>query len=131
MRKLSIFIIIFCVAYPWTNAANATSLKNAYTNHQSDVQVKGNGIVIRILSDDNHGSKHQKFILKLSSGHTILIAHNIDLAPRINAISVGDIIGFNGKYEWNKNGGVVHWTHQDPNRRHVGGWSMHNGTVYQ
>lgn len=131
MRKLSIFIIIFCTIYQWPNVVNAASLKDAYANHQSNVQVKGNGIVTRILSDDNQGSKHQKFILKLPSGHTILIAHNIDLAPRINAISVGDIVQFYGEYEWNKKGGVVHWTHRDPNRRHIGGWLRHNGKVYQ
>tara|TARA_R110000751_G_scaffold243695_1_gene343827 strand:+ start:2900 stop:3289 length:390 start_codon:yes stop_codon:yes gene_type:complete len=115
----------------WSNFVNATSLNEAYKNHQSNVQVQDSGIVIRILNDDNQGSRHQKFILKLSTGITILIAHNIDLAPRINLISKGDTVQFYGEYEWNKKGGVVHWTHKDPNGHHVDGWLKHKGKTYQ
>ncbi|WP_206008623.1 DUF3465 domain-containing protein [Pseudoalteromonas sp. SA25] len=115
----------------WSNFVNATSLNEAYKNHQSNVQVQDSGIVVRILNDDNQGSRHQKFILKLSTGITILIAHNIDLAPRINLISKGDTVQFYGEYEWNKKGGVVHWTHKDPNGHHVDGWLKHKGKTYQ
>lgn len=131
MKKLSVFIFISFFLFQWASFAEASSIQEAYNNHKSDVQVQGVGTVVRILSDDNKGSRHQKFILKLSSGQTILIAHNIDLAPRINSISNGDQIQFYGEYEWNKKGGVVHWTHKDPNGYHVGGWLKHNGKTYQ
>jgi hypothetical protein len=131
MRKLFTSILVVFILFQWTSIVQASSLKSAYENHQSNVQVKGSGIVIRILKDDNKGSRHQKFILKLSSGQTILIAHNIDLASRINSISNGDMIQFYGEYEWNNKGGVVHWTHRDPNGHHVGGWLKHNGSTYQ
>ena len=131
MRKLFTSIFVVFVLLQSINLVQAASIKSAYENHQSDVQVKGSGIVIRILKDDNKGSRHQKFILKLSSGQTVLIAHNIDLAPRINSISKGDQVQFYGEYEWNKKGGVVHWTHHDPKGRHVGGWLKHKGSTYQ
>ncbi|MBH0029127.1 DUF3465 domain-containing protein [Pseudoalteromonas sp. SWN29] len=131
MRKLLIYILLGFTFLHWSNFANATSLNEAYKNHQSNVQVPGSGIVIHILNDDNNGSRHQKFILKLSTGITILIAHNIDLAPRINLLSKGDTVQFYGEYEWNKKGGVVHWTHKDPNGYHVGGWLKHKGKIYQ
>jgi len=131
MRRLLISIFVAFVLFQCSSVVLAASLKSAYENHQSNVQVKGSGIVIRILKDDNEGSRHQKFILKLPSGQTILIAHNIELAPRINAISNGDEVQFYGEYEWNKKGGVVHWTHRDPNGLHIGGWLKHNGRVYQ
>lgn len=131
MRKLLMYILLGFTFLHWSNFANATSLNEAYKNHQSNVQVQGSGIVIRILNDDNNGSRHQKFILKLSTGITILIAHNIDLAPRINLLSKGDTVQFYGEYEWNKKGGVVHWTHKDPNGYHVGGWLKHKGKIYQ
>jgi uncharacterized protein DUF3465 len=107
------------------------SLEKAFKNNQSDIQVGGSGKIIKILPDDTQGSRHQKFILKLNSGQTILIAHNIDIAPRISALNVGDHINFYGEYEWNPKGGVVHWTHHDPSGRHEGGWLNHGGGIYE
>jgi len=116
---------------PPNTQANNQALNNAYQNRQSDVQVKGSGIVIRTLADDKKSSQHQKFLVKLAPGNTILIAHNIDLAPRINALREGDIIEFYGEYEWNEKGGVVHWTHRDPRGNHESGWLKHKGSTYQ
>ncbi len=76
-------------------------LNNLYKRRLSNVQVKGEGLVVKLLSDDNEGSKHQRFILKLASGQTLLIAHNKYLAPRINELRRGDSVGFWGEYEWN------------------------------
>ncbi len=94
-------------------------------------QVSGNGIVSVILEDDLYGDRHQRFILRLPSGNTLLIAHNIDLAPKIQTIRIGDVVEFYGVYEWNERGGVVHWTHHDPAGRRQGGWLKHNGQLYQ
>jgi hypothetical protein len=98
---------------------------------RSGSQFSGSGRVSRILSDDNIGSKHQRFILTLSSGGTILIAHNIDIAPRIPSLNIGDTVSFNGVYEHNLKGGVVHWTHHDPKGQHEAGWLIKNGRTYQ
>ena len=106
-------------------------LTRAYRNRQSNVQVRGAGVVSRVFPDDTKGSRHQKFIVRLPSGQTLLISHNIDLAPRIESLHQGDTVEFYGEYEWNEKGGVVHWTHHDPTRRHVGGWLRHKGISYQ
>lgn len=130
-KQLFLLLVVSAVLLQCSFFANAISLEQAIQQRTSNVQVKGTGTVIRLLKDDNRGSRHQKFILKSASNKTILIAHNIDLAPRINAISTGDIIAFYGEYEWNNKGGVVHWTHHDPNGHHIGGWLKHNGNTYQ
>jgi len=130
-KQLFLLLVVSAVLLQCSFLANAISLEQAIQQRTSNVQVKGTGTVIRLLKDDNRGSRHQKFILKLASNKTILIAHNIDLAPRINAISTDDIIAFYGEYEWNNKGGVVHWTHHDPNGHHIGGWLKHNGNTYQ
>ncbi|RBW42450.1 hypothetical protein DS885_15550 [Psychromonas sp. B3M02] len=106
-------------------------IETAFQAKKRETQVTGSGIVVKLLKDDNEGSRHQKFILRLTSGQTILFAHNIDLAPRINTIARGDRIEFYGQYEWNAQGGVVHWTHKDPKGKHLAGWLKHKGEIYQ
>jgi hypothetical protein len=109
----------------------AGQVQDAYVDERSGVQVRGSGRVSRILADDNDGSRHQRFILELQTGHTVLIVHNIDLAPRISDLRKNDAVEFFGEYEWNPRGGLVHWTHHDPNGSHVGGWLEHEGKRYQ
>ena len=106
-------------------------LKQAFENEQSDIQVEGEGTVWKTLPDDNKGTRHQRFILKLSSGQTLLVAHNIDLADKIKGLKKGDKVAFYGEYEWSEQGGVIHWTHHDPAGRHEDGWLKHGGQVYQ
>lgn len=106
-------------------------LLKAIAERATDRQVRGSGKVARILSDDTRGSRHQRFIIELPAGQTLLVAHNIDLAPRVERLAVGDEVGFYGEYEWNPQGGVIHWTHRDPGGRHPDGWLRHAGRIYE
>lgn len=115
----------------WADKVTDELLSQAYQQQRSDLQVEGEGTVFKLLADDNRGSRHQRFIIRLASGQTLLVAHNIDLAPKIENIKVGDKIGFFGEYEWNNKGGTLHWTHRDPRGRHVSGWLKHAERVYQ
>ncbi|MCH1570446.1 MAG: DUF3465 domain-containing protein [Longimicrobiales bacterium] len=96
----------------------------------SDEVIELSGSVDRVLSDDNEGSRHQRFILRLVSGQTLLVAHNIDLADRV-PLERGDHVGLRGEYEWNEQGGVLHWTHHDPGGRRPGGWIDLEGVRYR
>ena len=106
-------------------------IQHAFERKQHKVQIQSSGRVKAILKDDLEGSRHQKFILAITPDLTILVAHNIDLAPRVAALNVGDIVEFYGEYAYNEQGGVVHWTHHDPQHRHIDGWLKHHGQVYQ
>ncbi|MCF6202172.1 MAG: DUF3465 domain-containing protein [Methylococcaceae bacterium] len=110
---------------------SSNSLQKAFKNRRSDFQIQDGGTVIKNLPDDLKGSRHQKFILKNNTGETVLVAHNIDLAPKIKSLKEGDRVDFYGEYEWNPRGGVVHWTHNDPKGRHISGWLKHKGKTYQ
>lgn len=93
--------------------------------------MKGKGIVIKILTDDVKGSKHQRFTLRLNDQRSVLVVHNIDIAPKIKHLHIGDTIEFMGTYQWNKLGGLVHWTHHDPHGKHPSGWLKHKDKLYQ
>ena len=101
-----------------------------FESRRSGEMVTVAGIIDRSLSDDNDGSRHQRFIVRLASGHTVLIAHNIDLAERVPA-GAGDDIVVRGEYEWNEQGGVLHWTHHDPAGDRPGGWIEFGGDRYR
>ena len=143
MKKIVWPLLIIVIAYGYQEWQAIDSRGNAGTTVQSPAptttegswrpgsQVRGSGIVTRTLADDNDGSRHQRFILELDSGRTVLIAHNIDLAPRVSSLSPGDSVSFYGVYESNDRGGVIHWTHRDPQGRHVHGWLEHKGRRYE
>ncbi len=144
MKKILLLLVLALLAYGYVHEQRSAvpersswsesvdrSLQKAYELRKNDLQIRGEGIVVKVLPDDREGSRHQRFILQTSDGPSVLVAHNIDLAPRINELRKGDTVEFFGEYEWNEKGGVIHWTHHDPGNRHVGGWLQHNGTIYQ
>ncbi|HDI3254091.1 TPA: DUF3465 domain-containing protein, partial [Vibrio cholerae] len=100
MKWFLAFWLVLTSCFSVSLYANDAVLQQAYQSQQSDLQVQGFGQLVKVLPDDNDGSRHQKFILKLNSGQTLLVAHNIDLAPRIPNLKVGDIVEFYGEYEW-------------------------------
>ncbi len=143
-NKLSMIIVLLLsvVAYFNSNTKNhnpstsnpqaySSTLTNAINNKKSDVIVQTKATVIKILKDDLEGHKHQKFIVKIPTGQTILVAHNIDLAPRIPNLKKGSHIELKGEYEWNNKGGIIHWTHDDPNNHHTHGWIKFNNKLYK
>ena len=101
----------------------------AYTKGDTGDWIEDSGFVRRLLSDDNDGSRHQRFVVKLRNGQTLLIAHNIDLAKRV-PVGLGDRINFRGMYEWNDLGGLVHWTHHDPQGIEDGGYVRYRTKIY-
>jgi hypothetical protein len=135
--NLLLLLVLFCSPLSCSSAPRSVSLVDdesigrAFRNHTSGIEVEGEGTVIRLLDDDVKGPRHQRFIVELASGQTLLITHNIDLAPRLNGLKTGDTVHFKGEYIWNEKGGMVHWTHHDPQSRHVAGWILHNGKTYQ
>ncbi len=139
MRRRSLLVNLWLtVGLPpifWQSKASlsgAQQVLNAYQSRLSNVIVENvEGIVSSVLSDDTKGSQHQRFIMRMASGHTVLVVHNIDLALRISGLKVGDRIAVKGEYEWNERGGLIHWTHRDPRSAHADGWIDHAGLRYE
>jgi hypothetical protein len=116
-------------ASPSPSAAGSSSIAEAYRARRSNVQIEGVGRVVRVLADDREGARHERFILQVAGGVSVLVAHNVDLAPRV-PVAAGDSVALRGEYEWSPKGGVVHWTHRDPGGRHEAGWIRHDGRLY-
>ena len=106
-----------------------TALNKRFTKRDDGDWIEVRGFVRRLLSDDNDGSRHQRFIIDVGGGWTLLIAHNIDLARRV-PVGMGDRVQVRGMYEWNDLGGLVHWTHDDPQGIEDGGWVRYRRKVY-
>jgi hypothetical protein len=130
-RWLSLLIVAGLVIYQYYHAGNGAfdaelqtggnAVEQAFAAQHSGLWLETRGRVRRVLKDDKEGARHQKFILELDGGHSVLVAHNIDLARRIPARE-GLSLTVRGRYEWNERGGVIHWTHHDPDGREQGGW---------
>lgn len=146
MKKLMIILALLGASLIWfakeqqasrpSDLARITSIGDerlaaAFADRRKNLAAHGQGTVIRLLPDETNGIKHQRFILRLASGQTLLVAHNISVANRIDFLQVGDAVEFMGVYEWNPEGGVIHWTHHDPQGAHAPGWLKHKNKTYQ
>ncbi len=114
-----------------SGAYDNAAIMQAFRDQRSNVQVLGQGIVQRVLPPDNDGNPHQRFIVRIAPDHTVLLAHNLTLAEEIKNLRRGEQVSFYGEYEWNDRGGVIHWTHNDPQGRHADGWIEYRGRRYQ
>lgn len=110
--------------------AGEQTILESFQEGRSGVVVQSVGVVERMLPDDEEGDRHQRFILRLASGHTVLVSHGIDVAPRA-PVAVADTVQFRGEYEWNEEGGVIHWTHHDPQGERPGGYLRCKGRTYR
>jgi hypothetical protein len=134
-RRLIRFAVIAVILLAWMSRRSCTEETTRFADHTeslnevdeawkkraSGVWVELEGKVERILADDQEGSPHQRFVIRLPSSLTLLIVHNIELAPRV-PVEVNDQVRVRGEYEWNQKGGLVHWTHHDPKGKLQGGW---------
>ena len=108
------------------------ALAEAFKNRRSNVAIDSlSGTVEALLPDDLEGDRHQRFIIRVSRDQTVLVVHNIDMAPRVNGLRKGDRVSVKGEYEWNERGGLLHWTHKDPRSSHEDGWIDFNRVRYE
>ena len=69
--------------------------QRTYDRRDSSSWIEASGIVTRLLADDHEGARHQRFVLDMRNGQTLLIAHNIDLVECV-PLGMGDRVTFRG-----------------------------------
>ena len=138
IKILSWIILVVLVLWLWRAygpglpvevTLGETGIVELYVQQKSGVMVEFEAQVERLLADDKEGSPHQRFILVLNNGHTLLVSHNLELADRV-PLKVRDRIRVRGEYEYNEQGGLVHWTHRDPGVSGRHGWIELAGIRY-
>lgn len=105
-------------------------VEEAFRKHISHIPMTIAGTVKEVLADDSGSSPHQRFIVTIHSGHTVLIAHNLERAYRI-PVKAGDPIEAHGEYVWNKFGGILHNTHHSERGEHDDGWINYAGIKHE
>ena len=102
-----------------------------FQNHRSNVEVTADGTVVRLLTDQTSATgTHERFIVKLLTGEiTVEVEHNVSIGARA-PVAEGDHVIVHGEYVWNAQGGVIHFTHHDPQGTHEGGYIQDNGKTY-
>lgn len=112
-------------------AGDDAAIVQDFLNHQSHVEVTADGTVVTILPDrSSRTGVHEQFILRLSSGNlTVEVEHNISIGARVPVME-GDHLVVHGEYIWTGKGGLIHYTHHDPQGRHEGGFITDNGKTY-
>lgn len=124
----------FLAAAPPTAAASPdaqpASVEDLHQRHASGVTVDLVGTVHRHLRDEV-GSRHlQRFVVRLTSGHTVVVVRDLDRAARV-PVKAGDAVQAHGRYVWTQDGGIVHGTHRGAAGPDAGGWIVHAGRTYR
>ena len=132
MRRFAAILVVgWLAACGASTPPDDAAIVNDFHNHQSNVEVTADATVVRLLADSTSSTgTHERFIIKLSSSDlTLEVEHNISIAARA-PVKEGDHVIVHGEYIWNSQGGLIHFTHHDPQGTHEGGYIEDAGTTY-
>jgi hypothetical protein len=105
----------------------------SFSSQASKQEVLAEGRIAYVLGTSNGPSgEHEGFLLKLSGDCDLLVRveTNVDITGPV-PLRAGETVTVKGEYEFEPTGGVVHWTHHDPAGRHIGGYVLAAGKLYQ
>jgi hypothetical protein len=125
------FVVVWLAACGAPAKPDDAAIVTDFHNRQSNVEVTADATVVRLLPDRTSATgMHEQFIIKLSSADlTIEVEHNILIGTRV-PVHEGDHVIVHGEYVWNAQGGLIHFTHHDPNGTHEGGYIRDGGRTY-
>lgn len=104
-------------------------LLGAFENGRTGLWVSGHGTVSQVLSDEMLGLPRQRIMVQIDDSLRVMVQHLVMGSMRV-PVERGDVIAFQGRYEFNGNGGTVSLTHSDPEQPGGGGWIRHKGITY-
>ena len=135
VAMLGMLILISLAASPAIMSAvfpppdDSEQIRQAFQQRGSNLLVETEATVVRIFPDIEDTRTYQQFRVRLPNGHELMVMHDLDQALRV-PLDVHDSIRLRGEYDWTSRGGVIHWTHDDPERQREGGWIELQGKKY-
>jgi uncharacterized protein DUF3465 len=131
MKAAAALLTLVLAACGAAARSDDAAIVSDFQNHQSSVEVTADGSVVRLLPDRTSSTgTHEQFIVKLSTGDlTVEVEHNISIGARV-PVKEGDHVIVHGEYIWNAQGGLIHFTHHDPQGTHESGYIEDNGKTY-
>lgn len=82
--------------------------------------------IVKNLPEDKFGIRHQKWLVQSPSGQVLLFVHNLELCPPLT-LQKNDLIHLAGEFKWTDKGGLIHWTHYDPQKKRQTGYIEYGG----
>ena len=123
---------------PFPTATNASEAKapntafiRAYQERVSGLQLSVSGKITHVFPSPETGDQHQKFIVQLDAGQSVMVIHNRALGSAIDGLLEGETIEVFGEYQWDQGGGIIRRTHQDPASHRQAGWVKYKGRIYR
>lgn len=104
-------------------------LAEIFQQGRTGVWVSGHGSVTQAPSDLPGADPQQRYIVRINEDFTVMILHSLQFSERVPA-QRGDVIAFQGRYEWSASGGNISHTHGDAAQPGGGGWIEHDGRRY-
>jgi len=134
MRRSILFVLIFTSILLTACGGGSADVANdrlleAFDQGRTDIWVSGQAPVSQILGDEAFGGNFQRFSIRLSDDIQTTIRHSLDDSERI-PVERGDLVTFQGLFDWNGAGGNIALTHSDPEQPGGGGWIEHKGIRY-
>ncbi|QOC22685.1 DUF3465 domain-containing protein [Wenzhouxiangella sp. AB-CW3] len=104
----------------------------AFDEGRTGIWVSGHGTVTQVLADESLaiGLPRQRFNVQIADSLSVIVYHSSSEGRRVPA-QRGDMVAFQGRYEWNARGGEVTRTHADHAQAGGGGWIRHEGQTYK
>jgi len=104
-------------------------ITSAWHKKSSNLLVEVDARVVLLLPNRDDIKKLQRFLVELENGHRLEVAHDLELSENV-PVGVSSLIRLKGEFDYNENGGLIHWTHADPAGNRDGGWIEHNDMRY-
>jgi len=104
-----------------------------YASGTSGAEVLAEGTVVAELGTSNGPSgEHEGFLLRLTRQCDLMlrVETNVDITGPV-PLRPGETVIVKGQFEDDPTGGVIHWTHHDPEGRHVAGYVLAGGKYYE